>query len=194
MPGAKLFPKLLARALRRFRCFRLRRHQQIEKALLGIALGAFGDFLQPLLANHVDRDIDQVANHRFHIAADVADLGELAGFHLQERRVGELREPARNLRLADAGRPDHEDVLRHHILGHLGIEFLAADAIAQRDSNGPLCVGLSDDVLIELANDLTRSEFIESGRVLEGLSWEINDHTAQFDGLVALLLITRAPR
>ena len=33
------------------------------------------------------RDLDQVAHHRLHVAADVADLGELRGLDLEERRL-----------------------------------------------------------------------------------------------------------
>ena len=81
--------------------------------------------------------------------------------------LASLRQPPRDLGLADAGRPDHEDVLRHHILGHFGLELLAADAIAQRDGDGALGVGLADDVLVELADDLARRELIEQRRVFE---------------------------
>ena len=161
---AQLLAQLFARALRRFRGFRLRRHQQIEQALFGVALGALGHFVQPLFANHVDRDVHQVADHRFDVAADIADFGELAGFHFEKWRIGQLRQPARHLGLADAGRADHEDVLRHHLFGHLRVEFLAADAVAQRDGDGALGVRLPDDVLVQLADDFARSQFVERGR------------------------------
>jgi hypothetical protein len=53
----------------------------------------------------LDRDIDEIANNRVDISANVADLRELGRFNLDERRVGQAREPACNLGLADAGRP-----------------------------------------------------------------------------------------
>ena len=139
----------------------LRRHQQIEQALFGVALGAVGHFVQPLLAHHVDGDVHQVADHRFDVAADVADFGELAGLHFQKRRIGELGQAPRELGFADAGGADHEDVLRHHLLGHFGLELLAADAVAQRDGDGALGVGLPDDVLVQLAHDLARRQLVE---------------------------------
>jgi hypothetical protein len=76
-----------------------------------------------LLAHHVDGDLDEVAHHRLDVAPDVADLGELRGLDLQERRLREPREPPRDLGLADAGRPDHQDVLRRDLLGQLGGSF-----------------------------------------------------------------------
>ena len=86
--------------------------------------------------------------------------------------LASLRQAARDLGLADAGRPDHEDVLGHHLVGHLGIELLAADAVAQRDGDGALGVGLADDVLIELANDLARRQLVEQRRFVQPTGWE----------------------
>ena len=40
--------------------------------------------LQPVL-DHIDADFDQIANHRFDVAANVADLGKLARLHFEER-------------------------------------------------------------------------------------------------------------
>ena len=58
-----------------------------------------------------DRQLGQVADDRLDVAADVADLGELRRLHLDERRLRQLGEAARDLGLPDAGRPDHDDVL-----------------------------------------------------------------------------------
>ena len=71
-------------------------------------------------AHHVDRELDEIAHHRLDVAADVADLGELRGLDLDERRLRQPRQPAGDLGLADAGRSDHQDVLRRDLLGHLG--------------------------------------------------------------------------
>ena len=107
-----------------------------------------------------DRELDEVADHRLDVAADVADLGELRRFDLDERRVRQLREPARDLGLADAGRADHQDVLRRDLLGQLGRQLLAAHAIAQRDRHRALGLRLADDVLVELGDDLARRQRI----------------------------------
>jgi len=69
----------LGRHLRRHR-----RQQQVEQALLGVHLRLVGDVFQLLFAHHVDGDLHQVTHHRFHIAAHIADLGELRGLNLQE--------------------------------------------------------------------------------------------------------------
>ena len=66
-----------------------------------------------------DRDLDQITNDRFDVAADVSDFGELGCLDLYERRVDDSRDPASDLGLADAGWPDHEDVLGMHLAAQL---------------------------------------------------------------------------
>ena len=119
---AQLFAQLLTRALRLFadarRLFvvvrrrRQRRQEEIENALfsgLPCLLANLGD---ALLADHVDGKLGQVAHHRLDVSPDVADLGVLRRLDLDEGRLRELGEAARDLGLADAGRADHQDVLR----------------------------------------------------------------------------------
>ena len=93
---------------------------------------------------------DQVADHRLHVAADVADFGELRGLDLEEGRVGQLGQAARDLGLAHARGADHDDVLRHDLFRQLGRQLLPAHAIAQRDGHGALGVVLADDIFVEL--------------------------------------------
>ena len=113
----------------------------------------------------LDRDLDEIAHHRLDVAADVADLGELRRFHLQERRLREPRQAAGDLGLADAGRPDHQDVLRRDLFGHVGRELLAAHAVAQRDGDRALGRALADHVLVQLGDDLPRRQRVApSGR------------------------------
>ena len=105
---------------------RQRRQQQIEQPLLGRLARLLAHFGDPLLADHVDGDLGQVADHRLDVAADVADLGELRRFDLDERRLRQPRQPPRDLGLADAGRADHQDVLRRDLLGQLRAAASAA--------------------------------------------------------------------
>jgi len=125
------------------------------------------------VAFHVDAELDEIANHRLDVAPHVADLGELRGFHFQERRLREARETARDLGLADAGRPDHQDVLRRNLFGELRRELLAPHAVAQRDRDGALGGALSDHVLVQLGDDLTRRQRV--GRRLR-LFRKVNGH------------------
>jgi hypothetical protein len=67
-----------------------------------------------------DRFLGQVAGDLLDVAADVADLGELGRLDLDERRVGELGQPAADLGLAAAGRADHQDVLGRDLVAQLG--------------------------------------------------------------------------
>ena len=89
---------------------------------------------------------------------DVAHFGELGGFDFHERRVREPREAARDLGLADARRPDHQDVLRRDLLPHRLVHLHAPPAVAQRDGHGALGRVLADDVLVQLLDDLSRRE------------------------------------
>ena len=107
-----------------------------------------------LLADHADGDLGQVADHALHVAAVVADLGVLGGLDLEERGADELGQPAGDLGLADAGRPDHDDVLGRDVLAQLGRQLLAAPAVANGHGHGPLGRVLADDVAVQL---LTRS-------------------------------------
>ena len=90
------------------------------------------------LALLLDGHVDQVADDRVDVLADVADLGELGRLDLDERRVGEPRQAARDLGLADAGRADHQDVLRRDLAAHRLVDLLAAPAVAQRDRDRAL--------------------------------------------------------
>ena len=128
--------------------------------------------LVALLAHHVDGELDEIAHHRLDVAADVADLGELRRLDLDERRLREPRQPPRDLGLADAGRPDHQDVLGRDLLGHLRRQPLPAQAVAQRDRHGALRLGLPDDVLVELGDDLARRQVSRRAVVVRsGKGW-----------------------
>ena len=156
---------LVADAARIFvRRRRPRRQQQIEQPLLGIELRLGAHFFDALFAHHVDGELDQIADHRLDVAADVADFGELRRFDLDERRMRQLREPPRDLGLADAGRPDHQDVLRRDVLGQLRRQLLAPQPVAQRNRDRALGLRLPDHVLVELGDDLARRQRIDPGR------------------------------
>jgi hypothetical protein len=115
-----------------------------------------------LAAHHVDRAFDQVAHHRLDVAADVAHLGELGRFDLDERRAGQLRQAPRDLRLPHARRTDEDDVVRRDLLANRVRRALAAPPISQRDRDGLLRLGLADDVAIQLRGDLPRREIGEA--------------------------------
>ena len=64
-----------------------------------------------------------------------------------------LRQPPRDLGLAHAGGPDHQDVLGRDLLAQRLGHLLPAPAIAQRDRDRALGGVLADDVFVELVND-----------------------------------------
>src|ERR1700720_3170985 len=89
----------------------LRGIEDVEEALLSGLARLYGDALALLLAHHLDRDFGEVADHRFDVAAHVANFGIAGGLALDERGLGEARGPAGDFGFADTGRPDHQNVL-----------------------------------------------------------------------------------
>ena len=67
-------------------------------------------------------------------------------------------ETAGNLGLAYAGGADHEDVLGQHLFAQLLVELQPSPAIAQRDRDRALGIGLPDDEAVELGDDFARRE------------------------------------
>ena len=102
---------------------RCRTDQRIQHALFSGLLRAGLHVLALALAHLHDRDLDEVADDLLDVAADIADFGEFRGFDLDEGRAGELRQPPRDLGLADAGWPDHQDVLRQHLFAQAAGEL-----------------------------------------------------------------------
>ena len=133
-----------------------RRHQDVEHAVFGGVLGARALALHLRLALLLDGAVDEVADDRVDVLADVADLGELGRLDLDERRVGEPRQAPRDLGLADAGGADHQDVLRRDLAAQRRLDLLAPPAVAQRNRDGALGVVLADDVAVEFGDDLLR--------------------------------------
>ena len=132
--------------------------QHVQHAFLGVQFGLGGHVLAHALARHVNRGFQQVADDLLDVAADVADLGELGRFHLDERRLCQFGQPTGDLGLADAGRADHQDVLRQHLVLDRALQLLAAPAVAQRNGDRALGVVLADDVAVQFGNDLAGGE------------------------------------
>ncbi len=140
--------------------------ERIERPILGGLLGSRLHVLALSLARQRDGDLDEVAHDLLDVAADIADLGEFCGLDLEEGRAGEPGKPAGDLGLADAGRPDHQDVLRQHLLAQPVVELQPAPAIAQRDRDRALGVGLADDEAVELGDDLAGGEIAHASRTM----------------------------
>src|ERR1035438_2823336 len=81
--------------------------------------------------------------------------------------------PTRRHPPARAGGPDHENILRHHVIRHLRRKFLPPQTVSQGNGDGTFGGWLSDNVLIELAYDFARRELVENGPFLDGLSGKV---------------------
>src|SRR6266480_5483376 len=97
--------------------------QRIHHAILGGELRASAHVPAFSLPHLGDCDFHQIAYDLLDVAPDIADLGELGRFDLDERGPGEPGEAPGNLRFADAGRADHQDVLGQDLFAQLFIEL-----------------------------------------------------------------------
>jgi hypothetical protein len=132
--------------------------QHVEQPLLGVLAGAAAHPFALLFAQHGDGGLGQVAHHRVDVAADVAHLGELGGFHLDEGGAGQLGQAAGDLGLAHAGGADHHDVLGGDLVAQGGRHLLPAPAVAQGHRHGALGGALAHDVAVQLFHDGARGE------------------------------------
>jgi len=114
----------------------------------------FTNLFRLFTPHQCNRLVDKVAYHGLNIPTHIADLGELGRLDLDERRIGQTRQTARNLGLAHAGGANHQDVLRRDLGAQAGINLLAAPAVAQRDRHGALGTGLANDMAVEFGDDL----------------------------------------
>ena len=112
------------------------------------------------LARHLDRHVNQIADDGLDIATDITDFGKFCRLDLDERRIGELGQPARDLGFPDTGRSNHQNVLWRDFIAQDGFDLAAPPAVSQCDCHGALRRILSDDVLIELCDDLARRQFL----------------------------------
>src|SRR5271155_3928990 len=186
--GAKFFPRasylfaaLNFRGGRSVRRNGRRREEQVEQAVFGGLLGALGDFVELFFTDHINRGFDEIADHGFHVAADVADFGVFRGFHFDEGETCQAREAAGDFRLADASGADHQNIFRQNIFGELGWKFLPADPIAQSDGYGFFGEILADDIFIQLDDDFARGKLVERRerfrlRRLRFVSGQVDDH------------------
>src|SRR5439155_27071012 len=87
-------------------------------------------------------------------------------------------------------RPDHQDVLRRNLFGELRRELLAPHAVAQPDRDGALGGALSDHVLVQLGDDLTRRQRV--GRRLR-LFRKVNGHYSSSTTIRAFVYMQISP-
>ena len=132
--------------------------EHVEQPGFGGANGGLLNADAAGFAHQSDRFLDQVADDRIDIAADIPDLGEFGGFDLEEWRTGEFRQTPRNLGLAAARRPDHQDILGADFVAQVVRQPLPAPAVAHRYRDGALGIGLADDMPVERGDDFARGQ------------------------------------
>jgi hypothetical protein len=137
--------------------------ERLDHPFLGGVMGLGLHLVAQVLAHHDLCGIHKVADDLFHVPPDIADLGIFRGLDLDERRLCQLRQPPRDLGLADAGRADHQDVLWIDLFPQVIAQLLAPPAIAQRHGHGALGVLLSDDEPVELGHDLAGGQVGHAG-------------------------------
>ncbi len=145
---------------------RLLADNRIEQPLFGGIVRLRLDLLALCLTHHDQRAFHKVANDLLDIAANIADLGELGRLDLQEGRIGKPRQASRHLRLANARRSDHQDILGRDLFSQRPVHLLAAPAVAQGNRDGALGGRLADNMAVEFGDDLARGQFTHGDPVL----------------------------
>jgi len=140
--------------------------QQIEQPLLRVLFGLLLDLVDLFGANHVHRNFNEIAYHRFDIAPDIAHFREFGCLDFQKGRIGEPREPSGDFRFPDARWPDHDDVFGRNLLGHFLVQLLPADAVAQGDRHGLFRRLLPDNIPVQLLDNFAGGHFIQTTLVL----------------------------
>jgi hypothetical protein len=134
------------------------RQKRIEQTLFGGISCPVLHAGELFLAEQLHRGLDQVFDDGIDIAADITDLGELGRLDLHEGCARESRQAAGDLGLADAGGADHQDVLGRDLGAQRLPDLHATPAVAQCDGDGALGGLLTDDVFVELGDDLARRQ------------------------------------
>ncbi len=135
-----------------------RGQEEIEDTIFGAPTGGFDDLGAAFVAEHIDGDVHEVADHAFHVAPDVADLGIFGCLDLEERRADQSGQASRDFGLSAASRSDHEDILGIDLIAQGGIKFAPAGAIAQCDGHHFFGVGLPHDIAVEFGDDFAGSQ------------------------------------
>jgi len=141
--------------------------QCVEDAFFGAILSLGLHLRLRLVAHHFHGHVGEVAHDLFDILADITDFGKFRRFHLDERRVRQMRETARDLGFADTGRSDHQNIFRRDFVAQRRIELHAPPAIAQRDRHRAFGGVLADDVAVEFVDDFARREIGHGGSGLK---------------------------
>ena len=132
------------------------RQQRVQNSFFSSVFGAQADFFELLLTQHFYSSIGKVANDRLDVATHVANFGEFGGFDLDERRPRQFCETPRNFRLTDAGRSDHQNVLRRHFVAQRLIELHTPPTVAERNCDGAFGGILANDVFVQFVDDFAR--------------------------------------
>jgi hypothetical protein len=132
------------------------RQEHVEHPFLRAVGGAVTHFGNLFFSRHFHGDLHKIAHDRVHFAPDIAHFSELGGLNLDERCLGQARQPSCDFGLADSCGADHENVLRRDFGTQRFGDLASAPAIAQGDRDRALGRFLAHDVLIQLFDYFTR--------------------------------------
>ena len=149
--------QLLAEAFARGRA-RSGTDKGVEHALFGRLLGARLHIFPLLFANKRNADLDQITNDLLDVASHIANFGKFGRLDLEKWRAGKPGKTPRDLGLANAGRSNHQDILRQNLLAQFLVELQSPPTVAQGDRDGAFGVALADDVAVEFGHNFAGGE------------------------------------
>ena len=129
--------------------------QQIGKPFLSQYAGPRKNPFLVFLLDQTDGVFRQVTDNAFHIPAHIADFGKFGCFHLDKRCVDQLGEPAGNFGFSDAGRADHQDILRNDFIPEGFFHTASAVSVPQCDCDCFFGLVLADNKPVQFMYNLT---------------------------------------
>ena len=136
-------------------------NEEVEDALLHLALDERRFRLADALLAEENAVLNEIPDNLIDVLPVEANLCEFGCLHFHEWGAHKLRQPARNLRLAAAGWPNHQDILWHNFIPHaLRHHTVPPPSVPERHGHRPLRGLLAHDEIIEPGHHLSRREVV----------------------------------
>ena len=148
--------------------------KQLDEVVLRDFRRAGHNLFELFFLDHTHGNLDKVADDAFHVPAHITDFREFGGFHLDERRAHEFREPARDFRLTHARGPFHKNVLGRDFFPHFLGKTAPSVTVAQRDCHRYFRILLPYDISVQFFDDLFGCKFhILSPQTVSTVMWSL---------------------
>jgi hypothetical protein len=101
-----------------------------DDAIFGGLFGFGADIVPHQITGLRNRGIDQIPDDLFHVPPDITDFGKFRRLNLEERRAGQLGQPAADFGFANASGADHQNILWIDLVPQVIAQLFAAPTVA----------------------------------------------------------------